>query len=175
MLAELMANPEREFSLTDLATQAGVSVPTILRDIDRLVVGGYVRDRRVGRTRLVSINRDHPIFEPLRQIVMYGYGPAVVLREALADVPRIEKAFIYGSWAARYLGEPGADPNDIDVLVIGNPDSGELYAAARQASEKVRREVNINAITPKRWSKGEDGFVETVRSHPLLQLELESR
>ena len=28
--------------------------------------------------------------------------------------------FIFGSWAARYRGEPGPPPNDIDVAVVSD-------------------------------------------------------
>ena len=46
------------------------------------------------------------------------YGALALLPGILADVDGIEEALIYGSWAARFTGEVGADPNDIDVLVI---------------------------------------------------------
>jgi len=36
MLAALFLHPEREYRATELAREAQVSLPTILRDIDRL-------------------------------------------------------------------------------------------------------------------------------------------
>ena len=120
---------------------------------------------------MVSINTDHPIYGPLWQIVMYGYGPAAILPPLLSTVPGIDEAYIYGSWAARYLGEPGEDPNDVDVLVVGTADAGVLYEIARQATKTTGREVNI--ISLQRWDSAEDGFVQTVRSRPLLELDLE--
>jgi DNA-binding transcriptional ArsR family regulator len=173
MLAELMIDPANELSLTELAQRSGVTVPTILRDVDRLVAGGFVRDRRVGRSRLVSINTGHPIYAPLWQVVMYGYGPAAVLPPLLTAVAGVEKAYIYGSWAARYLGEAGEDPRDVDVLVIGKPDSGELYDVAREATRTVGRPVTFSTLSPQRWEGGADGFVQTIHARPLLELSLE--
>lgn len=173
MLAELMAEPDSELSLTELARRSRITLPTILRDVDRLASGGFVKSRRVGRTRLVSINTGHPIYAPLWLIVMYGYGPAAILPPLLSTVPGIDEAYIYGSWAARYLGEPGEDPNDVDVLVVGTADAGGLYEIARQATKTTGREVNINIISLQRWDSAEDGFVQTVRSRPLLELDLE--
>jgi len=49
-------------------------------------------------------------------VVRYSYGPLAVIPAILSPVPGIERAFIFGSWAARYEGIAGADPNDIDVL-----------------------------------------------------------
>ena len=173
MLAALMRDAEKELSLTELAAQCDVAVPTILRDVDRLVDGGYVSTRRVGRNRLVRINTEHPIYASLWNVVMFGYGPAALLPGLLSDLPGIEHAYISGSWAARFLGESGESPRDIDVLIVGGSEYGDLYEVAHKASALVGREVNINVITPERWANQTDGFVTTVKSRPLLELNLE--
>lgn len=173
MLAALMRDAEKELSLTELAAQCDVAVPTILRDVDRLVDGGYVSARRVGRNRLVRVNTEHPIYASLWNVVMFGYGPAALLPGLLSDLPGIEHAYIYGSWAARFLGESGESPRDIDVLIVGGSEYGDLYEVAHKASALVGREVNINVITPERWANQTDGFVTTVKSRPLLELNLE--
>ncbi len=175
MLAELMARPHAELSLTELARRSGVTVPTILRDVDRLVAGGYVLDRRIGRTRLVRINTEHPIHAPLWKVIMYGYGPTAVIPRLLAPVSGVESAYLYGSWAARYLGEAGEDPNDVDVLVVGDPDVADLYDIAREATATIGHEVSINSMSPERWNASEDGFVQTVHSRPLVELDLALR
>ncbi|WP_166997841.1 winged helix-turn-helix domain-containing protein [Paramicrobacterium fandaimingii] len=175
MLASLLLDPEVELTLTELARRANVAVPTILRDVDRLVAGEYLRDRRIGRSRLIRANTSHPLFAPLRQIIMYGYGPAVVLTTLLADVSYIDAAYIYGSWAERSSGKSGHDPEDIDVLVIGHADQSEVYALARKASQLIGKEVNINQIAPERWASADDGFITTVRSRPLVPLTAHDR
>jgi len=38
---------------------------------------------------------------PLVELLLLTYGPATILPSILADVPGIDKAHIYGSWAAR--------------------------------------------------------------------------
>jgi predicted nucleotidyltransferase len=94
------------------------------------------------------------------------------LERALAAVDGVERAFIYGSWAARYLGEPGDAPNDLDVLVVGKPDADELFAIADEARASLRREVNIRSIRPAVWNNpaSKDAFLATVRSRPLIEL-----
>lgn len=50
----------------------------------------------------------------------------------------MDQAYIYGSWAARYLGEPGPVPQDVDVLAIGTASDDDLYDAARKGGSVPR-------------------------------------
>jgi hypothetical protein len=98
-----------------------------------------------------------------------------VLTDALAVVPGVERAFIYGSWAARYQGEPGPVPKDVDVLVIGTADADDLDAVAQQAQRRLSRPVNIRRVGPARWQRPDtrDPFLRSVRERPLVELQLE--
>ncbi len=51
-------------------------------------------------------------------------GPADVVtgRDEFAGLEGVVQVVIFGSWAARYEGERGLPPNDVDVLVVGAPD-----------------------------------------------------
>jgi hypothetical protein len=60
---------------------------------------------------------------PLANLLLLGYGPKTVVETALTGIPGVQRAFIGGSWAARYHGQHGAFPNDVDVIVVGKPDA----------------------------------------------------
>ena len=99
-------------------------------------------------------------------------GPLPVLNDLLADVDGITHAFIYGSWAARYLGEPGPVPGDVDVLVVGTADPDDLDEIARAAQNRLRRPVDIRRIRPAAWASPDptDPFLASVRERPLVEL-----
>lgn len=59
-----------------------------------------------------------------------------MLAEELEGVRGIEKAYLFGSWAARYAGEAGRPPADLDVLVIGSLNRDELDDAAQRAESR---------------------------------------
>ena len=172
MLAALYLHPEREWTATELAREAGVSLPTILRDIDRLTTAGFVLARVSGRNRYLRVNQSHPIFSAVADVVRYSYGPLAVLPEILATVPGIEEAYLFGSWAARYEGQPGADPHDIDVVAIGNPDRMTIYEAAAAATSQLGREVNIRTVNRDDWEGEGDLFVRTVKNGALVPVPL---
>lgn len=93
-------------------------------------------------------------------------GPEPLLRSALAAVNGIERAFIYGSWA-----DPAErSPADIDLLVIGDPDVGEVYDAASAVEAEIGRPVNITVRSPAEWAEADGAFERAVKSGPRIDL-----
>ncbi|MBB5790086.1 MarR family transcriptional regulator [Jiangella mangrovi] len=173
LLAWLYLHPEERHSLTDLARRLGVSVSTIHREADRLVEAGLLTDSHVGRSRLVQARTDTAVFQPLADLLAVTYGPIPVLTGLLSGFPGVLRAYVYGSWAARYQGHGGEPPNDVDVLVVGTPDRDDLYDVAAAARQQLGREVNIRQISAEVWDDPEPaGFVATVRSRPIVELDV---
>jgi predicted nucleotidyltransferase len=97
-----------------------------------------------------------------------------VLSEALQPVSGIVAAYIYGSWAARHEGETGQRPvGDIDVLVLGEPDRDQLYAALGDAEERLGRAVQATIRDTNWLDAGSGAFHDTVLSRPLLKLPIQ--
>jgi hypothetical protein len=174
LLALLYLRPDREYSLTEAAARIGASVKAVHQEASRLVGAGLLVDRRVGNVRLVRAAVDTPLTRPLTDLLAVTYGPLPVLTDALAAVPGIERAFIYGSWAARYQGEPGPVPHDVDVLVIGSVDVDELDKVAQQAQQRLGRAVQIRRVRPAVWRRADPGdpYLQAVREGPLVELHL---
>jgi hypothetical protein len=169
LLALVLLQPDREWTLTELARRAGASVATAQREVSRAEHAGVVESRRLGNTRLVKAAAS-PLTEPLTELLLRSVGPRQVLAEELAPIAGIQAAYVYGSWAARYVGQEGRAPNDIDVMVIGRPNRDELYDAAQRASARLAREVNVTVRSPSWWDSGDDAFHEEVRRRPLVPL-----
>jgi len=173
LLALVLLHPDREYGITELAEACGVSVTAVLREVERLTDGGILEDRRVGRNRLVKARTDTPLYRPLTDLIAVTFGPMPLLAEALSKLAGVRAAYIYGSWAARYSGEPGPPPGDVDVLVVGSPDADDLFDLAESLSRRLGREVNVHRISPESWATSTtDPFLTSVRERPLTQLDL---
>lgn len=172
ILALLLLHPDNEYSLAEIGQRTGALPATVHREVSRLVVLGLLRDRYVGRTRLISANPESSFYRPMTEIIAQTHGPRPVLEDLLTGLPGVESAFIYGSWAARHAGVPGQPPNDVDVLVIGSPSRNALGEVAGQASRTIGREVNIHRVTRADWESGQGTFESTVKSRPMLELKL---
>lgn len=168
ILAWLLLGPDREQPIATLAPVAGVAQPNTLREVNRLVAAGLLRERRAGNTRLVAADTTSPYYEPLVQILGRAYGPAHVVPEELAAVSGIERAVIVGSWARRFHGEPGPPPRDVDVVVVGTPDRRALRRANAHVEERLGVPVQITVVSPDEWTRQGSGFLREVRNRPHL-------
>jgi hypothetical protein len=168
ILARLLTDSTKSYNLTELVDWAGSSMPTVQREVRRAEAAGIVETERVGPTRLVRTNPDHPLFDALRQIVLATYGPPAVVAREFAHIDGTDAVLLFGSWAARYLGQPGRAPNDIDVLVIGTPDRDEVDDAAERAEQAIGLPVQATVRTRAQWSTAQDSFIREIRSRPLL-------
>ena len=85
-------------------------------------------------------------------------------------MPGIEQAWVFGSWARRYLGEEGPAPTDIDVLVVGAPDMDALADAVTRAGTRLGRQVGPTVLSREEWDEPRDGFVRALREGSRLRL-----
>jgi DNA-binding transcriptional ArsR family regulator len=167
LLAWLYLHPDLSCSATELARRFKVSQSTVSREASHLVQAGLVREERRGNLRLLQADLTNPLARPLTELLALTYGPAAVLADLLPPVEGVDEAYIYGSWAARYAGEAGPPPRDVDVLVVGDADEDDLADAARVAEGQLGREVNIHRVSTDIWrSAGDDPFLASVRSRP---------
>jgi predicted nucleotidyltransferase len=169
VLTLVLLTPDREWTLTELASRVRSSVSSVQREVVRAEQAGVMTSRRVGNTRLVKAAAS-PLTAPLTELLLRSFGPRQVLAEELSGVPGIESAYLFGSWAARYAGQEGRPPADLDVLVIGAPDRDALDDAAQRAGARLAREVNVTIRSADWWRSGDDGFHSEIMRRPLVQI-----
>ena len=177
LLALLYLHPDGEYSLTEAASVIGAGLPTLHYEVKKLSEGGLISTRKRGNLRLVRAVTDSPLSRPLTDLLAVTYGPLPVLSDMLADVEGITTAYLYGSWAARYQGEPGPPPRDVDVLVVGTADYDDLEQVTEQARRALHRPVNVRRVRPETWSDANpaDPFLQSVRSRPLVRIGVGTR
>ncbi|WP_166785656.1 MULTISPECIES: ArsR family transcriptional regulator [Cryobacterium] len=173
ILARLFLNPDRSFTISDLARAAHTPYSSAHREVSRIAKMGLASTSKRGQAVEVRARRDTPAFRPLAELLGLTYGPAVVIPHHLAGIVGIDAAFLYGSWAARRAGEPGDAPGDIDLLIVGNPPRGQVYEASRTAGITLARAVNPRIVSAAAWKAADtDPFLRTLSERPLVHLDL---
>ena len=66
----LFAKPHKELHLREIARLAGMSAPTIQRELNILTEAGLLNERRLSNHRLFSANRSNALFPWLEGVAM---------------------------------------------------------------------------------------------------------
>lgn len=178
----MLLNPGLELTQTELARRVGASLTSVVDEVRRLEQAGLLATHTLGRARLVRAG-DGPLVDALAEVILRAFGPVQVVAEefsAAADElgNAVSEVALFGSWAARYEGVAGAEPADIDVVVVvtgAGLDRGPLYAAADRSQQRLGRPVNPTVVTVDRWARrgaGDDRFLEEIASRPLVPVPL---
>ena len=168
ILARVLVDPEKSYSLSDLVAWSRTSMPTVTREVRRAEEAGIVVTEKVGPIRFVRAGVDHPLYDSVRRVVLATYGPPVVVAEEFADVEGADAVLLFGSWAARYAGEPGRAPNDVDVLVVGAADRDVVDEAAERVERRIGMPVHATVRTCSQWESGRESFIREVKSRPVV-------
>lgn len=174
ILARLFDPSARDVSVTDLARQIEAPLATVSREVARLETHGIVVSHLVGHTKLVAANRRLPYARALAELVAFTAGLPWMLARALTELGDVQAAYIFGSWAARYTGDAGPTPNDIDLLVVAaSHDYGEIVDAVRPVADALGIDINPLLVSPERWAAaGDDPFLATILDRPMVPLPL---
>lgn len=175
LLADVLLAEEWR-SLSELARRTGLAPSTVQREVERLQAAGIVVSRRVGNVRQVRADPSSRFHDELRGLVEKAFGPEPVLESELRRVDGIEAAYLFGSWARRLRGRGGGEPpGDIDVLVVGSPDPGDVYSACMRAERNLGIAVDPVVVSPEEWSDASagaslSGFLAAVRAEEPISL-----
>ena len=137
------------------------------REVVRLDEAGLITSRTLGRNRLVRANAAHPAGPALTQLLEVTFGPKVVIAEEFA-IPGAEQVVIFGSWAARYAGQAGPPPHDVDVLVVGKVDRADVYEAADRAQTRLGLDVNPVVRSVQQWEDPADALVAQIKASAVV-------
>ncbi len=167
ILGLIVAEPETRRHLREIARLVGTSAGTASRELQKLVAAGLV-DRSVeGRQVYFQARQASVIYRSVSEIVRNTMGAREVLRRQLADLPGVESAVIFGSYAA---GMTRAN-SDIDLLIIGSPDrdalTDRLELSGREIGRPVNEVVYSRAELDERRRRG-DSFMRSLDEHRTI-------
>ena len=157
---------EKELHLREIERQSGLALGTVRQDLAKLTRLGLVKSRRDGNRLHYHANREHPLYEEIRRLVLKTAGLATVLEDALGT-KGIRAAFVFGSVAR---GEEEAH-SDVDLMVIGDVGLRELSRRLAGVSETLGREVNPHALRAVEFGhrrESGDHFVTSVMASPKI-------
>lgn len=169
ILRTFFARPEIVRHVRELARELHRSPTVVGEELNRLERTGILTSERIGRARRYRVDERSPIASEIRSLVQKTIGIEARVREAIADLPGVEQAFLYGSYA-RGDERPASD---LDLFVIGSVDQEALSERLTDVERDLRRDVNVTT-----YDRGEleslirdaDRFVVGVLDGPRIVL-----
>lgn len=145
ILQAFFARPGVIRHVRELARELGWSATVVGEELDRLERTGILTSERVGRARRYRVDERSPIADEVRSLVQKTIGIEARVRDAIASLPGIEQAFLYGSYAR---GEDRAT-SDLDLFVIGDVDQEQLSERLSDVERELGRDVNVTSYSAK--------------------------
>lgn len=167
-MIDLAVRPEEAPHGRALQRRTGLTPRSLQAELARLEALGIVRRRPEGRLVRYALNEGSPRWRALRELVREMADPADVLRSALADVPGVAAAFVFGSMARGDFRED----SDVDLFVLDEGVPEDLLARRTlDAGVLLRREVGVVQMTPEELARrvaAGSGFIHDVLRGPKL-------
>jgi predicted nucleotidyltransferase len=161
LLAYYFTNPTARLHLRDVAQRLNIDPSNLSKEFARLEREGLFRWEVSGRQKYFQLNREYPLFDEVRQIVVKTIGAVPLISRSLKKIDGIDEAYLYGSFARNQQDAS----SDIDVLVIGQPSEQVLAQVVGKLERQLGREINYTVLTPKEFKSRrarKDAFLENV-------------
>lgn len=147
LLIHFVLHPHIALGFRALQRHTGLGHRSLVNELERLsLLGVITREAPSGSPG--PLYRAAPrarIWRLARELVREIAAPWRILQDALAVLPGLDLAFIFGSIAA---GEARPD-SDVDLLIVGsNLDATTIARETVEVAALLGREVNVTSYTP---------------------------
>ncbi len=161
ILKLFLFNSENSFYQRQISLLKSQSIRGVQREVEKLQKIGLIEASIQGNRIYYRVNKECPILEELKRILLKSVGIAEVLKENLNRTPDIRVAFIFGSYAR---GEESLS-SDIDLFIVGSITSKELSTVLSRPKKELGREINYVLYPLEEFKKKirqNDHFLKTV-------------
>lgn len=149
LLALLLLQPERRWTLQELAGTLDAPASSVHRELGRCEASGIVvRDASARPHRFRAATEDS-FYEPLVLLLRRSVGVEEGLRAVLSDRPDVLAAVIHGSWAS----DSRRPDSDVDVLVVGDADLRDVRRQLRPIGKSVGRTIDLTVLAPDEFQR----------------------
>lgn len=138
ILTRFFFHPGETIHIRGLAAVLDEPAGTVVRELANLERGGILQSEAIGNQKHYSLNENNAILEDLRNIFLKMSGAGSAIRDALRNVPGVEIAFIFGSYAD---GRATA-ASDLDLMIVGDTEEATIAPLLAEVEAHLGRPIN---------------------------------
>lgn len=168
ILKILTLNPESSLNINELSRRTGFSLRGVEKELKNLLAGGILRREISGNQHRYQLDPLCPIHQEIKAIITKTVGLAELVKQALISVEKkIERAFIYGSFAAGDYG----NKSDVDLFIVTELSGLKLAELLGEVQNEIGRPINVSQFTADEFNQRKeqnDHFLNRVLESPKI-------
>ena len=161
LLNYFFLNPDTTLYVNEISEKLDLDKRNLVKKLKELEEEELLISHERGNLKLYSINKNYPLYNEYKTIILKSIGLESKIKEILKQVKGIKTAYIYGSYAKDSLHIH----SDIDLLVIGEHSIASLQRKLNKLQNEIDREINVVNMDEKDFKKrqkNKDPFIEGV-------------
>jgi predicted nucleotidyltransferase len=162
-------NPGASLHVNDLSRRFGLDKRNLVKKLRELEQIGLLKSETKANLRLFSIDREFPLYNEYRKIVLKTVGIEERLRQIIKAIPGVREAYIYGSYARDRMGAH----SDLDLLIIGDHEIHAVQKEMNLLQREINREINSVNMSEeefRRKRESNDPFLSGIFEKKLIKL-----
>jgi hypothetical protein len=169
LLNVFLANPSEMFHVRELVRRTTDEINAVRRELAFLEKKGIlVKEPRANRV-YYSLSKNYPFYFDLLKIGSKNIGLGAEILKNKVKLGKIKFAMFSG----RFLRKMKDQPDEVDLLIVGNIVLPELALLIREEEKRLATEINYTVMTDEEFDfrkKKRDPFIVTILSNSRVML-----
>ena len=147
LLLKFFLNPQNSAYLRGLSEELEESTNAVRLELNRLETANMLNSIRVGNKKMFSVNKSHPLFKDVNQIVRKYLGIDIIIENIIKGLGQPTKIFLTGDLAE------GRNSDLVDIILVGKINKNYLTEIIEKTEKLIERKIRYIAYTDKEFSK----------------------
>ena len=147
LLLKFFLNPQNSAYLRGLSEELEESTNAVRLELNRLESANMLNSSRIGNKKIFTVNKLHPLFKDVNQIVRKYLGIDVVIDNILKGLGEPIKIYLTGELAE------GRNCDLVDIILVGKINKNYLTDVIEKTEKIIERKIRYIAYTEEEFSK----------------------
>ncbi len=143
ILKQFLLNPEEDYHIRALVRLLNEEINAVRRELKNLESFGLLKSSRQSNKIVYTLNTSCPFLYELKSMILKDSEELRLMAKVLGSIKNVELVLI----AQAYMTKKYSDENDIDLLIIGNPDINKLTKEMNKVEKELDRELKMAVLT----------------------------
>ena len=147
LLLKFFLNPQNSAYLRGLSEELEESTNAVRLELNRLESASMLNSIRVGNKKIFTVNKSHPLFKDVNQIVRKYLGIDIIIDNILKGLGEPTKIYLTGDLAE------GINSDLVDIILVGKINKNYLNEVIEKTEKLIERKIRYISYSEKEFSK----------------------